>query len=84
MLYRKGNLVRDLGGIAPLKLRGLTDEERSRLMDSRTNTMMELAFAAAVGDSVRLRIEIHDDDARGDNDAFTNEVKEFFGGRVED
>ena len=84
LLYKKGNLVRDLGGVAPLKLRGLSDEERNGLRDSRAHTMMETAFAAAVGDSVRLKIEIHDDDAGGLDDAFTTEVKELFGGRVED
>lgn len=84
LLFRKGNLVRDLGGVAPLKLRGLSDEERKAFDDSRAHTMMESAFAAAVGDSVRLKIEIHDGDTSGKDDAFTNEVKELFGGRVED
>lgn len=84
LIGRKGKLVRDLDGVAPLKLHDLTDDERAMVGDRRNARTIQAAFAAAIGDAVRLNLELHDPKRGGDTDPFTSEIAELFGGRVED
>jgi len=84
LIGRKGKLVRDLDGVAPLKLHDLTDDERAMVGDRRNARTIQAAFAAAIGDSIRLQLELHDAKRGGGNDPFTSEIAEMFGGRVED
>lgn len=84
VIERKGKLVRDSGGTAPLKLHDLTDKERAMVDDTRSRRAVDDAFRAANGDAIRVKLEIHDSGGPKSQDAFTEHVRELFNGRVED
>ncbi|MEM6572370.1 MAG: hypothetical protein AAF957_28400, partial [Planctomycetota bacterium] len=84
LIGRKGALVRDSDGVAPLKLRDLSEDERAMIADRRNARSIQAAFAEATGGTIRLKLEVHDPARRGDADPFTNEIAELFGGRIEE
>ena len=82
VLSRKGELVRESNGIAPLKVRGLTEPELALIERPGARAALAAAFATVSGEDVRLKVEIHR--SGGADDEFTREITELFGGRVEE
>ncbi|MEL6904671.1 MAG: hypothetical protein AAFP22_04655, partial [Planctomycetota bacterium] len=82
LFARKGTLVRAVGGVAPLKLRGLREDELALVRDPAAERAAADAFRAAIGDGVRLQLEVHDA-STGGADGFTEELRELFRGRIE-
>ena len=82
LISRKGELVRESNGVAPLKVRGLSPQELGLVEAPEARAALGAAFEAVSGDGVRLKVEIHR--AGGADDGFTREITELFGGRVEE
>ncbi len=83
VILRKGRLVRESGGVAPLKLLDLTPAERAAVGEPAARTALAAAFAAANGDAIRLKVELHNG-RDGLDDPFTKEISEMFGGHLDD
>ncbi|MGD2019254.1 MAG: DNA polymerase III subunit gamma/tau [Planctomycetota bacterium] len=82
LISRKGELVRESNGVAPLKVRGLSPQELGLMEAPEARAALGAAFEAVSGGGVRLKVEIHR--AGGADDGFTREITELFGGRVEE
>lgn len=81
---KKAQLVRSAGGVAPMKFRGLSAEERQRLESPAGRRAIEEAFHATSGDGVRLKLEVHDaSTGSAAGDSFTEQIRQLFNGRIE-
>ena len=83
VIERRGQLVRDSGGSAPLKLRGLSEDERGLVDSAESRRAVEDAFRAANGEAIQIKLEIHEPAEGGNTDAFTERVRDLFNGRIE-
>ena len=68
--------------MAPLGYRGLTEREQALLESPEGRRAVTDAFAAVHSGGLRLKVEIHGA-GRGADDAFTEEVRALFDGKVE-
>ena len=79
---KRARLVRGAAGVAPLGYRGLTEREQALLESPEGRRAVTDAFAAVHSGGLRLKVEIHGA-GRGADDAFTEEVRALFDGKVE-
>ncbi|MEC8512922.1 MAG: DNA polymerase III subunit gamma/tau [Planctomycetota bacterium] len=79
---KRARLVRGAAGVVPLGYRGLTEREQGLLESPDGHRALTEAFAAVHAGGLRLKVEIHGA-GRGAGDAFTEEVRALFDGKVE-
>ena len=79
---KRARLVRGAAGVVPLGYRGLTEREQALLESPDGRRAVTDAFAAVHSGGLRLKVEIHGA-GRGAGDAFTEEVRALFDGKVE-
>lgn len=84
ILEQHGKLLELNAGHATVRFDRLRTSDRPIVLDARNQKLCSRVFSEVMGEDILVKLEDGSELAPGDSDKFTADVKELFGGRLDD